>query len=657
MDYDLIFGDAFDVGGVVTADDVGGVHNILQQGRAVGLSRYADLIFDLVVSSREQDVLAFEGFLFDLLKSIKRAPEFRVILDRVINEKLLATSAEKKLFKLLRQIGGDRVRNDPIRVSALRAATMLLRDDDVRIAGLVATIAETETDETPFFLEHLARVAGILHERSSSPALTAMLYEIATNDETLDQAHFELGLIDLRKAIESFTQQDVLRSLKEASDHFRKSTAARESRHDAKMYQIAVELLLQFSEHQVPRDFREDVACLRREVFAYTAYTGANALDPMLGSIASQGAALMNLAQSLSELNQRLDDDFWFEASSVIENHLVLALSANRTIFTGRAGIGLDTAIRPRLTNRVFANRNHGNALKAWLRERSGNLDADLVSELRSAMEHCITSGGSLVSNEAGLGEHVSSAALEKLASTDPTGLALLKKIAQDAAATMAANVTLPSQRMIETVNRVVQAVDDYRQPSVQSAFDLLVFHLATFLSEKIDSSRQSDAYSAYLFCEKPLPHEKELQQDFLRHGRSVRLDVEPEVIGKAGGRADIRYKSTPHEMIIEVKRELEDSEFGNLLSLYGQQTAIYQNSNVKLGVLFVLDLSASGPVFGHFDTLYDVRIGDFLNDGTQRGLVILKVPGRRSTPNVATKEAKARTTGANRPNKLVNRR
>ena len=59
--------------------------------------------------------------------------------------------------------------------------------------------------------------------------------------------------------------------------------------------------------------------------------------------------------------------------------------------------------------------------------------------------------------------------------------------------------------------------------------------------------------------------------------------------------------------------------------------------------MMLVLDLSRKNSRLAHMDTWYDTRIGDLLDDGTERAVLIVKVPGRRETPSTATVAAKAR--------------
>ncbi|MBN8973582.1 MAG: hypothetical protein J0H51_16405, partial [Rhizobiales bacterium] len=382
---------------------------------------------------------------------------------------------------------------------------------------------------------------------------------------------------------------------------------------------------------------------MKLQAFAYVAYSAGQRSDPVLGSITSQGLALVQLTEKLGSLVGNLGDDIWLEAAAVIESQIVFAYSANRAVFGGQNGKGLDWLVRPTLEPRIFGNRHHAAAIRRWLRERSSHLPQDLVSDLEKAVEGYFESGDPPRPMSAGHSGPLSSALQERVFSTDPESHAALLRILAHNAAVVERSVTLPILRVIQTVEDVFGGLEDYRVPEVKLAFGNLVFHLASFLERKLDSSVEEDKFSAYLFSDgarKPL--EKDLQQDFLRHGRSARLPVESEVKGKGGGRADIRYKSDQHEIIIEVKREERDSSFDNLVRSYGEQTVLYQTTNVKLGVMLVLDISRDHVVWPHMDSLYEARVGDFLNDGTQRGVLIMNIPGRRGTPSDATKRAKS---------------
>lgn len=135
------------------------------------------------------------------------------------------------------------------------------------------------------------------------------------------------------------------------------------------------------------------------------------------------------------------------------------------------------------------------------------------------------------------------------------------------------------------------------------------------------------------------MPLEKELQQDYLRFLRASKLGTHDEVRGVAAGRVRI---------ITEIKRESDDCSFDALLENYGEQTAAYQNTNVPLGMLMALDLTRCQSVGEHISALHRAAVGDFLDDGVRRGVLVVKVPGNRISPAVARQRGRKRHQGSN---------
>lgn len=56
---------------------------------------------------------------------------------------------------------------------------------------------------------------------------------------------------------------------------------------------------------------------------------------------------------------------------------------------------------------------------------------------------------------------------------------------------------------------------------------------------------------------------------------------------------------------------------------------------------MLVLDLSKDHSKLGHMGTWCATRCGDHLGDETERGVLIVKIPGRRDTLSTATVVAK----------------
>ncbi|WP_374497312.1 hypothetical protein [Vogesella indigofera] len=628
----------------LTVEAFGGLDRVLADGAQIGVSLFPDMFVELVLPYREEHRIQVDNFITTVLAVIERGPELNTIADKLLALHLQDPASEVKVFRRLLATATERVRPAPLRTAALKGALAFARDDAIRLTKMVSELTETEPNDDPIYISHAARIAGVLAAKTRNPALGQFLRLMSDIDGSSDQVHLELGLLSLQDAIEGEDTSLVLRNLHLARDQFERAAVIRESRYDARLYETAISLLLGFYDRAVPPNFDKLLRSLKENAFAYTEYSMASRQDPILGSIATQVAALVSLVENLSCLVERIQEDVWLDAIHVIEQHLLFAYEANRSVFAAAPGRGLDCVIRPVLEPKVFGNRDHLKHLMAWFRRHAAKFDVDLTRDLQNAVERAYQ-GGSDFSPAAGVTSPLTPALQERVRSTDERAHSeLIEEVLSISSKQQLMNIAPPIEKMLEIVDRDFAHLEDYRRPAARVDFMLLVFRVATFLQLKLDSSVEQDRFSAYLFKRgRELPHEKELQQDFLRHGKSAGLPVDDEAKGVAGGRADIRYKTNGHTAIIEVKRELIDASFDRLLTAYGDQTVIYQATNIKLGVMLVLDLSNDHSKLSHMDTWYTTRCGDLLGDGTERGVLIVKIPGRRGTPSAATVAAKKR--------------
>lgn len=196
----------------------------------------------------------------------------------------------------------------------------------------------------------------------------------------------------LQQEIEAEDTASVVRHLDDAREAFDRAVELRESRHDARSFRLAIDLLMEFHKRRIPAGLEASVMEMRASAFAYSEYSLMGRSDPVLGSIASSVAALASLAGNLAALTTRLDEDVWLEAVEIIEKHLLFAYEANRSVFASRPGRGVDCVIRPVLEPRLFGNRNHLLQLSAWLRRHATKFDADLTHDLAAAAEMTGTS-------------------------------------------------------------------------------------------------------------------------------------------------------------------------------------------------------------------------------------------------------------------------
>lgn len=187
----------------------------------------------------------------------------------------------------------------------------------------------------------------------------------------------------------------------------------------------------------------------------------------------------------------------------------------------------------------------------------------------------------------------------------------------------------------------------------VREKFRQVIALTLRFLTNRLDLGRQSAVGRAeYLFEWVPdgrMPVEADLQWDyhdvlvgsFLQHRMSVeKRDV-------ASGRVDVEIKFDGFRFIAEIKRELSDPSPA-AMAAYLAQAAEYQVTDVKLGLLLVLDLSphaVPAPGIERCVWVSEVAVG---TSGEVRHVVVFRIPGRKKRPSDQT--AVLTDSGSKRP-------
>jgi hypothetical protein len=127
------------------------------------------------------------------------------------------------------------------------------------------------------------------------------------------------------------------------------------------------------------------------------------------------------------------------------------------------------------------------------------------------------------------------------------------------------------------------------------------------------------------------VPGEDALQRDLWEFLSSSEYP-EAERRQVSAGRADIYIPQGRFRFVIEVKRSLgawTDDGLDGLL----RQTTAYQQTDVRLGVLAVLDLSDRPAGVPHLDACFVIRERN-VSAADNRCAVVMRVPANRRTPS-----------------------
>jgi hypothetical protein len=161
-----------------------------------------------------------------------------------------------------------------------------------------------------------------------------------------------------------------------------------------------------------------------------------------------------------------------------------------------------------------------------------------------------------------------------------------------------------------------------------------IIVAVIRFLAFCLNAQEGGDhSHTAYLFD--PEATEGQLQQHLTEwlYGACgfTNLIIEAQHIG--AGRIDLMLVFNGFRFVIELKREKDDTTRDGL-NAYLRQEAAYQATDIALGMLVVLDLTA-GPLPDHMrDNVWVDVVSSNTSGGTERYVVVVRVPGNRVSPS-----------------------
>jgi Helicase conserved C-terminal domain len=351
------------------------------------------------------------------------------------------------------------------------------------------------------------------------------------------------------------------------------------------------------------------------------------------------------LALAMDGLLDHLEEASWWEPAAVIEQHVLAVYGANRAILRRGPDGSIDALLRPRITASLAIHQGQAFQLKTWLNKNVSHEWAAEAQHLLTEVER-IASGTDLPVNpsDAAVEQRSIAALIDKEHLPESTKNIILQVI-RNSISIHADNLTRAEIDIIEDAVKNAEHHPDYQtNPHAHRLFDSVLMWLVRFLFNRLEMTRADDPTVEYLFQPADGKNVKEdaLQADFFRWltTNAAGSDLEPTNLG--GGRADVRLRSSSERVVIEVKRELEDSSFDALAASYQAQTTDYQNVSVRLGFLLVLDLTNnSNEGTPHIRSLVQSRSVQRTGEDHSRLLVIVKVPGNRKRPSELTKAAK----------------
>ncbi|TRZ60944.1 hypothetical protein DZA28_13765 [Pseudomonas alloputida] len=619
----------------LTIASLGGITVLMAQAKSLAASPFLDVLAELAGcalsdETMEMDSLLLEGFANCQDPCAIRAAADIVICDLPLRQRVsarLATILEKRI---------ETQNNDKQALIAAYALEALFR------LALVSCITKfiplkilacIKPEINSLYALHAAKLAGVAFSTWQEPDLINALNELRKIDGAEGEAAFELALANLSKALDAGSIEEINQYLEVARVHLRDAQAADEDRADAAAYTAAIDIIRGFHTSAEPAFMNERMEALARAVQDRALLLDKQYFPDWLLPRADREIQWVRLIRSVQQACKDLTRPSWLKAGAVIEN-LLEVFDADRTFGT-RGGLG--QLLRPKIEASFVRERGQLAHLDELLDEpdwepKHKNTARALRARITQMEDKGITLGK--------YSPNASYPILQQLLGSPEVPsdwsldvLHLLETALQDRYDPSHDFSNPVVQRLLQDATSNLASCWDY-SGEIRLHFNELLAQIILFCKTRQDGGTKELRDRGNYLRDRDAT-EFDLQQDLwqwlsgnFRHG-----EILDEVEGIATGRADLYAGFGGHRFVIELKRH--HGYFDRTTAKgYCNQAASYQNTNVKLGFLGVLEIADRiGPPPSLEECIwYDAVVP--INSSVARHLIIFKVPGNLISPS-----------------------
>lgn len=631
-------------------EDLGGITKLAPVARSLGSTPIMPELLHPLLSgwsdAKAADRDAHKGVLRDLLEVATTDFVLLETVDILEHHRPLPDDGDECCFMLFlaKAAIDDHSLSGLSRGAALDGAFRWASDNrrwQLRLLDFFLGLASSDDTE---FLRRAAKIVGVAFSHWRDKELVEVLHKLAQLEAVRPEAAFELGMAALAEAMDGADRSAAVIAFREARDWFGESDGVSEYRPEASLYLDGLDLLLSFHSGVASASLSAVSTRVQQHAFELHAWSGGSG-PPWLGARHTEAACWSALASAVAGLAGALDEPSWWEPAVVIEEGLLSVYSAGRSILRRDHHGGVEAMVRPRIRASVATQAGQVHQVRTWLQQNPNHEWTAEARDLIAQIDAFIEQTGSPKNPSEAVSERTSLAAIIAGSSIPEEQRNVLLGVVANAMSLQLANMTSAETDVIERCCNEVRGHNDYSaNTNGARLFDTVLLWLVRFIFNRLELTKGDDPTGAYLFerDDGSLPHEDELQQDFFRWVATFAAGSDLEPTNIASGRADIRLKSGPERLVVEVKREERDCSFEALFNSYAAQTADYQNVSIRLGVLLVLDLATPNREgTPHLTSLFEVRSVRRLGEDQSRFILIVKVPGRRKRPSDLTKLAR----------------
>ncbi|MEJ5961596.1 hypothetical protein [Pedobacter immunditicola] len=635
---------------------------LLEQSRAITLSSIGGLAallegWDTVIRSPLADEM-LAGLIVD--EGTKELPNGKSILDLftavisvnqnplvIRNTALLISENADKLTKifdtLLKLLEEDR--GSFVRGQYLLAAFQISLLETPKRYRLIAFLIEERTIDDQEFLQYQIKILGLGYAHFSNEDLLVTLQQLGDKLNQKDEWFFEMGMAFLSKSLQIDQVESVKRFLAIANSHFEQAEML--GREDGRCFHSMIEIIFEFYDGTDSSGLHDKILELRQALICYHAY---NRYNPSMGWTSLREEEMVSwyaMCDRISELCTKLGPIGWLNPVLVIEEYLLEIYSGQRSLLKYDRSGGIDGLIRPAIVRKLSPLNEKIGILEQWMAEKTDHVRASIARDLVFDIERY--KSGFLSGNEYGTISPDVQDVVPSISSMSAIESELWVRFLRDQLSVRATRTDRHLRGIFTKMCLDLEKAGFSKDREIWMGFSTIFFQSLVFLENRMNATVRHFPNIRYLFSGKHV-NESELQHDYFQFmlSSSFACKVSTERMDIGGGRADIFFSFLDFFIVAEVKREQTKKTMDSLADKYIGQTLAYQSTSAKLGLLLVLDLvdkgNASGSLESNVKLLLDHRASP------DRAVIVIRVPGNRTTPSQVRKvrTAKVSRLGSN---------
>lgn len=493
-------------------------------------------------------------------------------------------------------------------------------------------VPANERVKRPIETRNIAAIVGVAYHSWGEVELRDTLVRLQANEESADEATFELAMVAFSKALNAAAMVDIHAGMREARGLFKQVLRRDPERLDAALHVAVIDLVLNFTK-EVPEGLDAQTNALGRLLAERHDQLGIGRVPEWLAPRVDKEVEWWKLLRIVRYIDGKLRRPSWTDTARIMCQVLAV-YDAERTISIGGT---LNQLFAPRIEAAFIRSEGLVAHLEDLLADSSWDSTHRHVADLLLGQITRRKEGGppTRVEEEDGAYPRLSTALRRNdITSLIPDDMALILEAAlRNREAAERVKVSSDVQVICRKISEEFADATDYRN-DVRYAFDHLVQQAVSFCADRQNADlSQIGLRGAYLRSATAI--ENELQQDLREwlRGNMTSVKVLTEVPGIAAGRTDIYVDFGNVQFVIELKRHrgtVDDA----VARKYSAQAVAYQATGPKLGLLGILELEdRSGPPPSLAECVWTdayVPVGSALT----RNLVVFRVPGMLQRPS-----------------------